>query len=203
MAIVRVVTHAPQTSMEATSTAGTFSYVTSPALGAGASLRTNPTTTNVGNGLYGKFGTTGLVNAAIDIATAYYEFPFQIATAPSADDEPIFQVADSGVAQKFELRLNSDRKLVSYNAAGTLLATGATVLALNTRYWIGIRVGTGATSVYEVQIDGVQELTDTVANGTNNNAFFRLGKWVDRNGETVDFYYGHCVVNDSDRKSVV
>lgn len=177
---------------------GTTSVVTSPVKSGTYAYRSNPTTTAAGNlGLQGYQADGTMNNAAYSAATAYHNAWFYVATLPAANDEPIFR-ARSGTTQKLELRINSSGNLVAYDRTGTLIATGSTALSLNTWYNIGIKVGTGASASYEVQIDGVSELSSaTVDLATGNNNNVQWGKANNRNGQTVDFYFDALVTDDA------
>jgi hypothetical protein len=186
--------------MDFSSTDGTNSIVSSPALSGGYSFRTNPTTTGVGSGLLsGAFSTTIANPGAIDQATAYWEFYFRVDTLPASASEMLCQVIDVAVGLKIELRITSAGVLAAYDSTGTtLLDTGATVLSTATRYRIGIKCETGASVAWSVQINGAAEISGSGASlGTGNNAYIRLGKVANRNGQTVDFFYGALIVSTS------
>lgn len=197
MALLRAITWGPQGVIEISSSAGTLSFVTSPALGAGASLRTNPTTTGTGLATIGAITSTGAVSGFWDAVDTYLQFVFQVATLPSADNEPICNVLNTLAAQKMEVRINSAGNLLAYDQAGVLLATGSTALSTGTPYRIGVRCGTGASANWAVEIDGVSEISGTGDLGGVNSGVVQLGKVADRNGESVDFYYGTVWIDDA------
>ena len=121
-------------------------------------LRCNPTTTGVG---YVGLGGYNPKPAAYNAATAYYPFLFRYATKPASNSEPLFTAASTTGANKFHIRINSAGNLSAHNRFGTLMATGSTVLAVDTWYRIDAKVGTGASAAWEVRIDGVSEISGT------------------------------------------
>lgn len=186
-----------QSTEELFSTAGTYTLQTSVVRTGTCALRTNPTTTAVGSIQIRRHIDGGDVN--INGANLYSAFYFRWDTKPTTNDEPIFVSRDSSSNQKLELRLNSSGNLAAYDSVGTLLATGSTVLSTATWYLIGVLVGTGASASWEVRIAGSTEISGSTANlGTSNNAHIRLGKWANRNGNSVDFYYDDCALDTTD-----
>tara|TARA_R110000868_G_scaffold267_2_gene2320 strand:+ start:2612 stop:4171 length:1560 start_codon:yes stop_codon:yes gene_type:complete len=176
---------------------GTNSMVISPVwTNSTYSFRCNPVTTATGFSQISGFAATG-IDAVYSIATTYVSLYFQYAVAPAVADEPILQVRQS-TNTKFEVRIDSTGKLYGYNTALTLVASGTTALAANTWYRIDLKVGSSATvGAYELRINTVAEWSGTTntlaANGTN----IRIGKHTNRNGNTVDFYYGPVVLDDA------
>ena len=157
-------------------------------------LRCNPTTTGVG---YVGLGGYNPKPAAYNAATAYYTFLFRYATKPASNSEPLFTAASTTGANKFHIRINSAGNLSAHNRFGTLMATGSTVLAVDTWYRIDAKVGTGASAAWEVRIDGVSEISGTGDLGAGNNGWGNFGKRLNANGNTVDFFYDDIVVSDS------
>lgn len=176
---------------------GTNSMVTSPiTANATYSFRCNPTTTATGFAQISGFAATG-IDAVFSATNTYVSLYFQYATAPSTNDEPILQVRQ-GTNNKFEVRIDSAGKLYGYNSALTLVKSGTTALSANTWYRLDLSVGSSATvGAYELKINGVSEWSGTtntlLANATN----VRIGKYINRNGNTVDFYFGPVVVDDA------
>lgn len=161
-------------------------------------LRVNPTTT--GTGLYriGCFTSAGGRDVACNVATIYPRFYYRYATKPASGSEILFQSRTSADGVKFSLRLNSSGNLAAYDSAGTLLATGSTVLAQDTWYRIEPRVETGASVGWEVRLNGTSEISGTGANlGTSNNGRLFLGKVTDVSGQSVDFFYDDFSLDDS------
>jgi hypothetical protein len=183
---------------EANATAGTFSIQSSVKRTGSYALRVNPTTT--GTGHYRVGGERVSTAVAFSVATLYGRFYFRYATKPAANNEPFMLVADDDVSPniKMELRLNSAGNILVYDQAGTgLLATGATALAQDTWYLIEFSCGNGASAAYEVKIDGVSEVSGTGNLQADNAGRVYLGKWVNRNGQTVDFFYDDVALSDS------
>lgn len=176
---------------------GTNAMVTSPIwTNSTYSFRCNPATTATGFAQISAFAATGL-DAVFSTTNTYVSLYFRYATAPSVSDEPILQVRQS-TNTKFEVRIDSAGKLYGYNSALTLVKSGTTALTANTWYRLDLSVGSSATvGAYELKINGVSEWSGTtntlLANATN----VRIGKHTNRNGNTVDFYYGPVVVDDA------
>lgn len=183
---------------------GTRAIVTGPVRTGTYSFRINPTTTGTGTCSIRGYSTTGSAPAnGVDSAVAYYRTYFRYATKPASNDEEIAVVVDTSAVAKLYLRLNSAGNIVAYDSTNTAVATGATVLSVNTWYIIEISVGTGATSNYEIKLaqdsatllDPATELSGTGAFGTTNNGGFALGKVTNRNGNSVDFFYDDYFVS--------
>lgn len=193
MAILNTISFETGTVAELFGPAGTYSVVTSPVRNNTTySLRVNPTTTGTGGGyLYGAGG------GGFNIATGYATFYFRYATRPASSDEPIATSIAAGNPLKMELRINSSGNLAVYDSTSTLVATGTTVLAANTWYRIDLRSGNGTSAAYEIRIDGVTELSGTCNQGATNFNQVAIGKYFNRNGQTVDFYYSTCRVDDA------
>jgi hypothetical protein len=176
---------------------GTNSMVTSPIwTNSTYSFRCNPATTATGFSQISGFAATG-IDAVFSATNTYVSLYFQYATAPSVNDEPILQVRQ-GTNNKFEVRIDSAGKLYGYNSALTLVKSGTTALSANTWYRLDLSVGSSATvGAYELKINGASEWSGTtntlLANATN----VRIGKYLNRNGNTVDYYFGPVVVDDA------
>lgn len=176
---------------------GTFSIQGTTVKTGTYALQCNPTTTGVGWWRLGSLEAPGYMSGQ-SIATAFCKFDFQVGTAPSTNDETFFETQDfSGGLPKLQLRLNSTRNIVAYNSAGSAMATGATVLSLNTWYAISCKSGTGASASWEVQINGVSEISGTGNLQTNNNSTFAMGKPQNSNNRSVNFYYDNFIVDDT------
>lgn len=145
------------------------------------------------NGASANFGTSDV----------YIRAYINIATLPAANDEQLFYVA--GSSGTVGVRVNSSGNITLYNNEGatpSLLGTGTTALALSTWYMIEGHFHTGngaATDTYEVKINGTVELTGTaqigLAGATWNQVYF--GKTLNKNGQTVDFYYDDIAIDDA------
>lgn len=165
----------------------------------GKALRTNPSTTNTGTGLFLGLAATG-AGAAFNKATLYFGQWCQLDTVASANDEPLFVAQDTTPIQKLEIRVNSAQQLTAYNAAGTLIGTGTTVIPLATPFLLEIKVGTDLTAApWEVLINKVPEpnLSGTAALLASNNGRHRWGKNANRDGRSVDYYFGAKYTSDS------
>lgn len=184
--------------LEGTSTAGTVSAVTSPVKSGVYAMRANPTTTGTGLVTHGGYLYPEATPIVWDKADIWMQFWFRADTLPGSNDEPICNVITAAAAQKLEVRITSGGLLRAYNSAGTLLATGATVLATATWYRIGVRCGTSATvGAWEVTINDVSEISGTANTSATNSGAVQLGKVANRNGQTVDFFYDNLVIDDA------
>lgn len=196
MAIIRATGFESGSTSELASSGGTFTFATSGHRTGTYALQCNPTTTAVGWVSLGAIGATGVLGN-FNNATLWMGFAFKAVTAPSADSEPFLQFADSGSAQKLEIRLTSTGKIAAYNSAGTLITTGATTVG-STYVYVEVKCGTGASAAWEVKINGTTEISGTTDNlGTNNTAIISIGKRNNRNGRTVDFYFDDLYVDDA------
>lgn len=177
---------------------GTNSMVTTPLwTNAPYSFRCNPTTTALGWAQISGFAATG-IDAVYSAATTYVSMYFQYATLPSVGDEEILEVR-AGTNIKFAVRIDSAGKLYGYNAGGTtLVASGTTALSANTWYRLDVKVGSSASvGAYELRINNVSEWSGTTNTNASNGTNVRIGKFVNRNSNTVDFYYGPVVIDDA------
>lgn len=177
---------------------GTVSVVASPMTTGGYAFRTNPTGFNVGRFLFTKWSPSGISDDnGLNVATAWYEFLFRAATISSAVTGEEICDARHSLGSKAHVRLQSDGKLAIYDSTNTLVATGATVLAPNTDYVIGLKIGTGAAAAYTLRVNGINELTGTLNATTSNNLGLSLGKTSDRNGTNVDYYFDNFIAHAS------
>ena len=133
-------------------------------------------------------------------ATMYVTFYFRYTTKPISNNEEFFQVSDNAGYQ-LSGRITSGGKVQLYGSGGTtqLGSDGATTLVADTWYKISIRSGSGsATSIYELYIDGVLELSGThsaIASPSNNR--FVVGCNTDRNSQDMDMYFDDVLCSDS------
>ena len=183
---------------EFNSTSGTTSIQTSVKRTGDYAFRANPTTTNVGYGTMVGLSTTG-ENTSYSVATAYITMYFRVDTIPASNDDPILVFMTSALAVKLELRLNSSGQIAAYDSALSLLGTGSTALSTGTWYRLEISCGTaaGSAGAWEVKINGASEISGTGTLLNVNNSIARLGKWVDRNGNSVDFFYDDVWIDNS------
>jgi hypothetical protein len=161
-------------------------------------FRANPSGAAVGSIRIGSHGLDGSSSSrGVYLTTGYVEFAFKPSSLPSAaSGEQMVALLDTSSAVKLTVRLRSDGKLSVYDSAGSLVATGATVLAAGNEYSIGIKVGTGASAAYELRINNASELSGTANQGTNRLAFVELGKYANVNSASVDFVYDDIVISD-------
>jgi hypothetical protein len=177
---------------EALTTSGSVSIQSSVMRSGTYALRCNGT----GAFRLGAARTTGTVNMAASVS--YSRIYFRYDTKPAANDEPFAMVADSAPNIKLELRLTSTGVIKVYDNTGTnLVGTGATVLSSGTFYRIEFKCSTGNPSAWEVLVNGAVEVSGSSNLGGNPTAQIYLGKWVNRNGGSVDFFYDDVCVSDS------
>lgn len=182
------------------SSAGTCSISSSTFRSGAYSFRSNPTTSGSGGGILKTLGTNGAQTNA-SVATSYSRFYFRYATKPSSAHEIFFGVETSGGTRKCTLRLNSAGNILFYDSSNLLGGTGATVLAANTWYRIEVKCGSqsAGSGVWEVKINGTSEISGAVATlNTTSAAYIRLGKYINANSQTVDFFYDDVSWSDSD-----
>lgn len=185
--------------VEVGSGVGTQSFSTTTVRTGTYALRTNPTTTGVSWRRVNGLAATG-VTSAYNSPTTYYTVYFRYATKPAANDEEILAFGGTGAEVKWTLRLDSDGHINAYDNNTALLdpGTGTTVLSANTWYLIEVQSGTGASGAYEVKINGTSEFSGTGNLGSPNNGTIFLGKHVNQNGNSVDFFYDDLAIDNTD-----
>lgn len=168
---------------------GTTAYSTSTVRTGNQAFRVNPTTTAVGYCEISGIGANGR-SSLLGEATMYYQFWFRYATKPSSGDEEIFVVRANTGVDKLSIRIDSAGNLVVYNSVPTAVGTSATALSANTWYKIEVQCGTSATvGAYDLKIGGVSEVSGTTNTTATSGGSARLGKVINRNGNSVDFFY--------------
>mgnify|MGYP001566849821 FL=1 len=197
MAHVNIVGFESGDTSECNSTSGTFSVQTSVKRTGAYALRCNPTTTATGRVTVGRLLATGATTVASTGAAtaAYFRFYFRFDTAPASNDEPILaEIQLSSV----EIRLTSAGKLAAYDINGILLATGATTLSSGTFYRIEFKsdVSSVTDEVWEVKIDGVSEISGTTPAFMTEIWGFAVGKFANKNGNSVDYYFDDIAWRD-------
>ena len=177
---------------------GTFSIQSTIKRTGSYALKINPTGTAVG------YGGLAAVNAAgqlvgMDLANVYARFYFRAETLPASSSEEIFMAQSTTASVKLTVRITSAGKLQVYDNTGTtqLGSDGATTLSTGTWYRIEVLVGTGGSANYELKIDGITELSGTGDLLTSNNKEMAFGKVLDRNGQSVEFYYDDIYIDDA------
>lgn len=178
---------------------GTASIVTSPVRTGTYALRCNPTTTGTGfTSIQSHSSTTGAAASFTPNTHRYLRFYFRYATKPSSNHEIICQISSGSGrgATHLEVRLDSSGNLRAYRST-TALATGATVLAANTWYRIEVKRELGTNAAWEVKIDGVSEISGTANFGASTGTTLAIGKILNRNSNTVDFFFDDVSVSDS------
>jgi len=96
------------------------------------------------------------------------------------------------------LVLTSAGNLELYDSTGTKCGnTGSTVISANTKYRIEGKIPTGTSAAAEIKVNGVSEITGTCNFLTNNFGGIAPGKWTNRNGNTVDYFYDDIAIDDT------
>lgn len=148
----------------------------------------------------GKIGPTGNTSATIATNTAYYRFSFAVFNAPPSGSEQIAVIRDTASptpAVKGSVRINSARQLALYNSAETLIATGTTVLALNTWYTVEIKMCTGTSCAAEVKLNAGVEISGTSNFLATQNGSLVLGKYVSQSAQSVSYGYDDVMNDDA------
>jgi len=158
--------------------------VTSPALDGTYSVQLNRNN-SIANVEIRKNGTT-----YYNLPTAYYRFLFEYTSNPAEGGIVNFQDTASGF--KCALHLSAANQLMFYDNAGTLQATGTTVLSSGKIYTIDAKIGTGSSAPWEVRINSVVEMSGTANLGTNNNGSIKLGGNV---SYTDTYYYDDVAID--------
>lgn len=186
---------------EAITTSGTFSVQGTTTRGAWSAyaLRINLAAFATGfvrfaaSGATGQASTTGLA-----AATAYTRFYFRVDTLPGTGSEEFFRAVTNSASVIVILRITDAGNIAAYGSDGaTLLTTGTAVLSTAVWYRIELKNGNGAGAALEWKIDGVTDVSTTATLGTGNINQVTFGKQVDRNGQSVDYYYDDIRVSDS------
>lgn len=186
MALLRVTGFESGSTAEAFSSGGTISFATTGQRTGAYALRVNPTTTALGY---------FTVSSGISAATIIVGFAFKPVTLPASGAEQFIRMRASTV-DKAELRISSAGIVTLYNST-VLIATGTTTLTAGTYYYIELKIGSGATAVYELRIDGTTEFSGTYSNSANNTDVYFIGKSVNRSSQSVDFYYDDMYFDDA------
>ena len=186
---------------------GGASTVTSPVHGAGSYalkiVAASGVTTNVA--LRGFSSTTGqgLLAGAASVATTFLRFYFQIGSLPAgAAVVTIVGVMAGAATLKLQIQINSSGNLKALDSAGTALATGATVLSINTWYRIELKCATAAANAaWELKIGGASEISGANANTTASNAAeIQLGvcaSGAQTNASGINLFYDDVTWFDS------
>lgn len=104
----------------------------------------------------------------------------------------------TATSTEVELRLNSSGNLAVYDSTPTVQSTGSTTLSSGTWYCIELSNSQsgGVNNQWELKINGSVEASGTFAI-VNSVANVIVGKTINRNGNSVDFYYDDVAISDS------
>lgn len=183
---------------------GTFSITSTSPINGTYSFRSNPTTTALGWIQLYCIAADG-TRTTCSVATSRIRFNFRPDVFPASASEEFLYVADSATSRKMSLRLTSAGKIAVYNSSNALVATSAATLTAGTTYRINVVAGTGAgTPAYSVSIDGTVDanLNGTAAQLSSNMASLYLGKSVNSNSQSVDFYIDDVMIDDANAPGV-
>lgn len=166
--------------------------------------RTNATGSGVAAQPFRGLSSTG-VAANWAAATVYSTLHLRVETLPSADEEECYAIFsdDTGADFSVTLRLTSAGivKLYKGDLFGTqsLVATGTTSLSTGSYYRIDFKMGTGGSAAYELKINGAAEFSGTTALSTATTWLYcQIGKTINRNGRSVDYYWDDLAWRDDD-----
>jgi len=177
---------------------GSFSVQSSVKRTGNYAFRANPSTTDSAYVVHSKIANTTATEAGINLASCWYRFYFRVATFPAATSEQFCQIHSVAGGRKLALRVTSAQKIQAYDSTNTQLGSdGATTINADTWYCIEVSCGTGASASYEIKIDQVSELSGTGNLSTSNNQQLILGKYVNINGQSVDFYFDDVAIDDT------
>lgn len=195
MAILNIIDFLTRDTAEAVASSGTVAIVS---LDSEHVLQANPVTTANGRYRIGSHDVSGF-KTNFSLATVYHTFEIRFTTLPGSASEEIAVCLATNQTLKLSLRITSAGKLQAYQSDGTtqLGSDGATTLTTDVWYRIAITCGTGTSASYSISLNGAVELSGTGSLGTLNNGFLGLGKYNDRNGQTVDFYYRRVIIDDA------
>lgn len=183
---------------------GAVSYQNGTALSGAYSLRianTSSSTMYVGFTKLATSGTHQSQTTGIGSAS-YVKFDFQYHTKPTVTPTEFmgcYNGTSSNATDMLVLKLTLAGTIAVYNSAGTLVTTGATALAADTKYRIDVKCSDGASGAYEVKINNVSEVSGTTNQdvaGFVGIVTFGQGQ-TDVGAETIDYFYDDIVINDS------
>ncbi|HLJ91770.1 MAG TPA: PKD domain-containing protein, partial [Gemmataceae bacterium] len=123
-------------------------------------------------------------NSYYNLPTAYYSFEFQYAS--QTGEAGVVNFEDSTGQYKGALHLTQDGYLRVYDANGSSLDIGTTMLQPNLTYTISASIGTGPNAPWEVRINGAPEMSGKGNFGTTDNGGLLLGG---RDSYTTNYYY--------------
>lgn len=142
----------------------------------------------------------GRTTANMGVTGSFYtNVYFRVDTAPSGSDaeEIVSYFTATGPAYTLFVKIDSNRKLRVYDKDNSLVATGTSVLALNTWYRVGVKGTVGTSGAYEVRINGATELSGTCNQTGNNIDVFIVGPYQNRTTSSVLFYYDDIIGDDA------
>jgi hypothetical protein len=175
---------------------GTASVQSTTKRTGGYALQVNPTTSGTGYARLTQHSGTGSFSN-FNHASLWVRFYVRIGTLPASDSEEFFCFTNS-ITYKLSGRVHSDGSVSLWDTAGSqLAATAAGKVTTGQWYRIEVLCGTGATANYELKIDGTSVLSGTGDLFTSNSQYVRLGKFTNRNSQTVDFYYDDVRIDDA------
>jgi len=182
-----------------TGSSGTISVQSTTVRSGGFALRANPTTTATGLVRLMPLDARGMFhpNATFG-ATTYTRFYFRLGTLPATNSEPFIRFSDNGTNPKFTYYVNSSGNILAYNSSGTLVETSIGTITTGVWYKIDIETRSGAGSTaYKLEVDDVTFLSGSAAQAAANVGILFVGKVINANSQTVDFYYDDMLVDNA------
>lgn len=193
MAIIQFVGFETGDASECFFSAGTVDFTNTSVKRTGTyALRVNPTTTGTGQASIGIQSATG-ANGQFSLSNLFFTFYFRYATKPAANSEEILSVAGAAGGNNGRLRLRSDGKLELFTTVSQVVGTAT--LAQDTWYRIECNWNDTANT-QEVKVDGTVDITGAIATG-QAAVTLDFGKVVNRNGQTVDFFYDDICIDNA------
>lgn len=185
--------------VECATSSGTVSISSTIKRSGDYALRCNPATTGAGSVRLRGVSSAGIANTSFALATIWARVYVRLETIPAALNERLLTVADSSANNKLYMHLQNDGALLVYDSVGTLLGTSTTLLTTGVWYCLEVKCGSHATdAAWEVRINGRSELSGTAALLAANVDRVILGKVVNTNGQSVDWYFDDVSFDDAD-----
>lgn len=207
MAIIEVISFEGGDTGEFLASSGTVSVQSTTKNSGAYAGRVNPTTTGTGNFTHGK-QLAGGGTTPINLATTYQDIIVRVDTLPAANDEPILSWYTGGAAYICELRIDSSGNFKFYDNSVSLAGTGTFTVSTGTWYHLQCKVFVNATTgTFDLNVaaHGSTPSSDLALTGLNtgstNVGRAGIGKQVDRNSQSVDFFYDLIVLDDSSFQS--
>ena len=160
-------------------------------------LKAAVTTSNTCYVEYGGYDAGGSARSVpINSRQCFVGVAFRFAALPASGKEPFLEWRANS-ARKGAIALNASGNLELIRAAGNVVATGATVLAPNTWYYVEGVLSAFSTGYIECRLNGVLEASGNGDVRNENSEYVRIGKPYNANSNTVEFYFDDFIINDA------